>query len=150
MANSSRTTTSEKKVPNGYFSVVFGTSNKANPYAVYVEIKGYVTPEFSSVDYSGTVKTAEKRIKMAVRRFAEENGSLDGRYIFDMHIPVGGMEYGKGSFVKIQCIFRQKDRDCVVPFSDLYASEYIGVSNMADGIASILSGLNMSSKPTKN
>ena len=98
----------ERKVSTNIFDVKIGTINRLNPMAVYIEGKGFITPNEESEDYSLPISNIKHTFKKAINDGLNKNRWFDKRFILDFDVATNGIKLTKNSFLTFQVTLKQK------------------------------------------
>ena len=97
----------KKKIPNPNFKLEIGTTNRNNPRVIYIEGKGYISPESYKEDYTNDIKTIKYDLKRILRDRISTLDNFEKRIIVDIQIADKGVSYKKKSFLNFQFLVQQ-------------------------------------------
>lgn len=94
--------TSEVKSTIGNIKAKFGTVDKKNPQAVYIEYGTFVQPTFETKSYKDPMEICEAEIKKMLVKYFKENCEFSDNFIFIFDAPSERMSIKKKTYLSIQ------------------------------------------------
>lgn len=100
---------SEKKIEKNGFKIKIGTTNRLNPNTVYIDLGGYIVPQYEKDKYfeefSSIDKSFNKKLKNSLNKEVYESN-----FICVLDTAYERMQKGKKSYISMQCHLKQKNK----------------------------------------
>lgn len=100
---------SEIKLNENGFKIKIGTTNRLNPSTVYMDIGGFIIPQFEAEEYKDDYEFIEHNIHKTIKKLLKENSDFEKNYICVVEIPYERMKMNKSSYLSCQCHLKQKN-----------------------------------------
>ncbi len=122
---------STKKIENDSFKLKLGTTNKLNPFAVYIEGRTFISPNEEKDDYSRDLADMKHHLKTTINSSIKNSPLFENRAILDFQAAASGIATDKKSFISFTCVLKQP-QEKILSLKDLKVSAEGVINKIAD------------------
>lgn len=92
------------------YRIKYGTVDKGDPIAIYLDISTWASPKQAEISekYETVIRKLRKRISDIIY-FNTDKLFNKNRFIVDLDLRTSGIEFGKRSFLNLECTLYQKE-----------------------------------------
>lgn len=108
----------EVNLSNKNFTVKYGTVNKFQPEAVYLQFKGWGNKVRSSKNYESIISYLRRDLKLLVRDIQPD--IFHPSFICNLDMKTSGIEKNNRAFIDLEFMFFQKNRENLIGFDNLF------------------------------
>lgn len=112
---------STKKIDNDNFKLKLGTTNKLNPFAVYIEGRTFISPNEDKDDYAHDLSDMKRYLKTTISENIKKSNLFENRVIVDFQAAASGIAINKKSFISFTFVMKQP-QDRILSLKDLKTS----------------------------
>lgn len=137
----------EKKIENETFKLKLGTTNKNEPYVIYLEGRTFICPTEDD-DYSKQISEIKHMFKREISDMAHKSIFFEDGYILNFQVASSGIAVNKKSFLSFQ-IFLRQNKNNLLKVVDLKNVASENISSLIGKFSEILSSYGFGLSKTK-
>lgn len=111
-------TVCEKKIDNKNFNLKIGTTNRSNPYVIYIEGRTFIMPLNDKESYNKDLFDFKKSLRDSIVKSINNSHLFEDKFILDFQVAESGIMKNKKSFLSFQFLLRQ-NRNRVLPIKEI-------------------------------
>ena len=139
---------SEKSLQHKTFKLKLGTTNKNNPFVVYVEGHAFISPQEEKDSYVRDVSDFKFTLQKGVREVLCTSEYLEKDYILDFQIANSGIKINKKSFLSFEVLLKQP-KEKILKLNDVKKHTEDKIYQVVDSLEQNIRNHNFSLSKTK-